>query len=232
MSYKQFLRKVIDYLNGYNNWEKGTWRGSEYEHIVEITGSSRLEIVREIMLNDGLEEKELDLFTKPHSNASHLNSSQVLCYEFFRPMMTVVNPKSNCGQATEKLVKFIKETMGVIITENAACQFEYEDITTKNDFKRIVSGRGRGENSSFDFHIQDKEANVEIYFEIKYTEQSFGGWRKSKDKSDVAIANHCAYIEKGYKRMLKENPYFKQVCKDSIASIREVDFSDSRQVFN
>ena len=230
MTYEQFSKKVIKHLNRYNRWEKGTWRSIEYDHIVEIPGKSQLEIIKEIMRNDGLTEQELDLLTKPHRDAHHLNSSQVLCYEFFRPMMTVGSPGAKCGQANKQLVSFVKEALGVIITENAVCQFEYEDKTTQNDFKQYVQGKGNGEKSSFDFHIQDE--NVEIYFEIKYTERSFGGWRKTKRISDEEIANHCVYIQKGYKPMLEKNLYFKQECKDYVASIKEADFSDSKQLFN
>lgn len=230
MTYEQFSQKVIKHLGRYNRWEKGTWRGVEYDHIVEIPGKSKLDTIREIMRNDGLTEQELDLFTKPHRDAHHLNSSQVLCYEFFRPMMTVGNPGVKCGQANKQLVNFVKEALGVIITENAVCQFEYEDKRTQKNFKQFVQGKGNGEKSSFDFHIQD--GNMEIYFEIKYTERSFGGWRKAKRTSDEETANHCVYIQKGYKPMLERNLYFKLECKENIALIKEADFSDSKQLFN
>lgn len=230
MTYEQFSQKVIKHLGRYNRWEKGTWRGVEYDHIVEIPGKSKLDTIREIMRNDGLTEQELDLFTKPHRDAHHLNSSQVLCYEFFRPMMTVGNPGVKCGQANKRLVDFVKEALGVIITENAVCQFEYEDKTTQKNFKQFVQGKGNGEKSSFDFHIQD--GNMEIYFEIKFTEPSFGGWTKNKKTSDKAIENHCAYIQEGYKPMLEKSLYFKKECKNDIEAIKKAEFSDPHQLFN
>ena len=229
MTYKQFSEKVIKHLNRYNRWEKGTWRGIEKDHIVDIPGKSRLDIIREIMRNDGLTEQGLDLFTKPHSDAHHLNSSQVLCYEFFRPMISRVDKKKRWGYAGVKMVRFVRKTLGVDISEGAKCCFEYEDPEMRDKFKEIVKN-GRGEKSQYDFYVEDKE--IKIYFEIKFTEPSFGGWTKNKKTSDKAIENHCAYIQEGYKPMLEKSLYFKKECKNDIEAIKKAEFSDPHQLFN
>ena len=169
------------------------------------------------------------LIGKPHTLARHLNSSQVMCYNFFRPMISDVDTKSRWRNVSGALVKFVKETLGVSITEKAVCQFEYEDSKTKKTFKKYAKYKGRGENSQFDFFVQDGE--TKIFFEIKFTESSFGAWSTSKI-SEHGIINHCAYVEKGYKGMVERSPFLTQECKDTILSFNEEKFADRRNPFN
>jgi hypothetical protein len=86
-----------------------------------------------------------------HRFAHHLNSSQVLCYNFFRPLIT------NDGNPQNKLIELLN-SWGIIITNDAKCSFEYND--------------NKGDSTQFDFHIKCGE--IEIFFEIKYTEYGFG----------------------------------------------------------
>ena len=169
------------------------------------------------------------LIGKPHTLARHLNSSQVMCYNFFRPMISDDGSKSRWRHANSALVKFVKETLGVSITEKADCQFEYEDSETKKTFKKYAKYKGRGENSQFDFFVRDGE--TKIYFEIKFTESSFGAWSTS-NISEHGIINHCAYVEKGYKGMVEKSPFLTQECKDTILSFSEEEFANRKNPFN
>ena len=175
------------------------------------------------------EEDFEQLIGKPHTLARHLNSSQVMCYNFFRPMMTVTEPKSRWGYANQELVKFIQESIGIALSEKAKCQFEYEDYVTKKEFKKVAIYKGKGENSQFDFFIHD--GATKIYFEIKYTESSFGSW-SGRQISEHSIINHCAYVERGYKELVLKSPFLTQECKDTIRSFKEVEFANPRNPFN
>lgn len=109
---------------------------------------------------------------KWHSQAHHLNSSQVMCYNLFRPMM------DEKGSILEEGCDFIKEILGISITYGKAKgDFEYEDCTTGWEMDAKVKG------SNFDFHV--KSGETEIFFEVKYTEKDFGkATHHSQEKYD------------------------------------------------
>ena len=85
--------------------------------------------------------------------AHHLNSSQVVCYEFFRPMIS----------AGKQVLTRMRECLSKIGIppekfENGHAEFEWVPCPE--------------ENTNFDFYAQSN--NAKAYFEIKYTEQGFG----------------------------------------------------------
>lgn len=223
--YDLFYEQVKKHLAGFNSW--GAWRnkGKTYPYIANIEGKNKQAIIREIIKSDKV---PTDLYRHPHKDAHHLNSSQVVCYEFFRPMMRINPSNPEIGLADKKLIRFVKDIIGINISENSVCQFEYEDKETKALFKSYTQN-GIGERSQFDFFIKDGE--TEIYFEIKYTEQSFGPWSPSK-KTEDQIKNHCLYVEKGYIPMLINSPYFTQECKDTLLSFQKDDFASLQNPFN
>lgn len=231
MSYESFKEIVTDNLALYNKWGAGKFKkyDKKYPYIANIEGKQQKDVVFDIIKSTD-EEVEVDLFQKPHQFAHHLNSSQVMCYCFFRPMIEKDSQHPNYGLAKEKLVEFIQKMIGVNISKGAKCQFEYEDSETMKSFKEIVKNKGKGEKSQFDFYIQDGE--IEIYFEIKYTEPSFGKWPNKKNNTKQSINNHCTYVEKGYKEMLKRSPFFTQDCKDFITAMSEDAFSKPNNPFN
>lgn len=125
----------------------------EYKHIIKCVdrvSAAELNIISGV---------DLDIFRKQivrqgqlHRFAHHLNSSQLLCYNYFRPMMT-----TECHPNAE-LIQWVIDNIGVQLSANASCCFEYiED---------------KEENTNFDFYIKD--GNIEIFFEVKYTEYGFG----------------------------------------------------------
>lgn len=224
----EYLRKedetrVFGFTQRHNNGEP-----ARHGYIIDLReGDTDAEVISKFNVLFGKDDFER-LIGKPHKYARHLNSSQVLCYNFFRPMMTIAD-KSRWGYANEIMVKFVKESIGISISEKARCQFEHEDAETKKAFKEVAIYKGKGENSQFDFFINDGE--IRIYFEIKYTESSFGSW-SNHDISEHSIMNHCAYVERGYKGLLDRSPFFTQECKDIIRSFKEDEFVNPGNPFN
>ena len=146
MSYNSFKENVCEHLAKYNSWGNGTFRGKTYSHIANIEGKYKDDVVLEIIKSDGV--TKTDMFCKPHQYAHHLNSSQVVCYEFFRPM---IDNKDDMLKAVEM--------MGIpsnaFINFNAEFEKEFDD----------------GEGTNFDFFLSAKN---NLYVEVKYTEQGFG----------------------------------------------------------
>ena len=102
---------------------------------------------------DFLIEKEL------HRYAHHLNSSQLMCYNFFRPYIEVEGDKLRPNNA---LIDLLRKYIAINQYDDALCQFEY--VQQDCEYK--------GENTNFDFYL--KSGDTEVFFEIKYTETEFG----------------------------------------------------------
>lgn len=153
--------------------------GKHYGHILDIDeDKARAAFIEKYNLLPGL---RFDGFISPekvHKYAHHLNSSQVLCYNFFRPML------NDDHTPKQELIALLKE-QGVSISPKARCDFEYDDYT---EFKK--------EGTEFDFHIADEDTGTEVFFEIKYTEEGFGG---AKDDN-----HHEEKFDSIYSKMLKK----------------------------
>lgn len=147
-------------------------------------------------------ENFVKLVGKPHKQSYHLNSSQVMCYNFFRHLTGNVF-QDDIGyycKPTELFVSFLKDTLQIDADINSGkCRFEYID-TPRYDFKVIAKG-GKGESTNFDFYFEDNSHR--IYFEIKYTEPGFGKWPASTP-SEGEIKNHKSYFETGYRNMIMD----------------------------
>ena len=154
-SYEQFKKKVLAHLSESNPqpWGIFAGNGKPYSHIVNIPkGSSQEDIIKQILIKDKVNP---DMFTSPHRYAHHLNSSQVVCYEFFRNLITEQK------RVSAELVKCLKQ-MGIPGDLFADGFAKFEWIPYKE------------ENTNFDFYIHATNPSQKIYFEIKYTEQGFG----------------------------------------------------------
>ena len=150
-----------------------------HDHILKIEdGQTKCEVVKKYNVLEGI---DCDLLENPHTYAHHLDSSQILCYNFFRPLIT------NDGKATAELVSLLGK-YGIAITNNATCQFEK---------KYSIEDR-----TQFDFYIKDGE--VEVFFEIKYTENCFG----EASSSDAAKRQYKKWYEVQFtqQQCLKEVP--------------------------
>lgn len=166
-SYDSFKEAVIGNLAKYNPGKPGYYPRFKkyYDHIVEIPAKASKRqkeiIVKEIIQGDCVNP---DLYTSPHMYAHHLNSSQVVCYEFFRPLIAA--EKELLPRMKECLLK-----MGIPQDKFEKGHAEFEWVPYPE------------ENTNFDFYAQSD--NARAYFEIKYTEQGFGQCdndKKHKDK--------------------------------------------------
>jgi len=150
----------------------GYFRGREYDHILANGKEDS-----DKNLSDGL---KFDLLLKEdlHMYTHHLNSSQILCYNYFRPMI-------NSDRTPKKELQDLMKSLGVAISNRATCHFEYK---CKDD------------GTSFDFHIQD--GKIEVFVEVKYTEDSFGT-AKADDKTRSGIT-HKEKFQTIYRPMLQK----------------------------
>ena len=123
----------------------------------------------------------------------HLNSSQVLCFNFFRPMV------KEDYTLEQKLIELLKE-QGIAISENAKCCFEYDGYT---DYKE--------EGTEFDFYISDEE--IQVFFEIKYTENGFGGATKDDSHKEKFINTYCNML-KDCQCLKNQKVTFEEFCKN------------------
>lgn len=174
-TYKDFKDSVIKHLGKDNPKPWGIYQGNgrRYSHIVNIPeGNTQEEIIRQILRNDGV---KYDHFASPHRYAHHLNSSQVVCYEFFRNLIT------DEKRATDTLVKCLIE-MGIPGDQFIDSHAVYEWVPYKE------------ENTNFDFFLQGTESK-KIYFEIKYTEQGFGTCRNDEDHKNKFDAIYKEMID-------------------------------------
>lgn len=121
------------------------------DHILKIEdGQTQLEVVKKHNVLEGI---DCDLLTtKLHSDAHHLNSSQILCYNFFRPLIDSAN---GSPKLVEKLQNF-----GVDIATISECEFEYKDEIDGTEFDFYAKGKN------------SKGADINVFIEVKYTEVS------------------------------------------------------------
>lgn len=124
----------------------GVWtNGNTYDHILKIgKGNNQFDVIKRYNLLKGVEP---DMFSDPHRFAHHLTSSQVMCYNFFRPLI------GEDRKPSDDLVTILAEN-GIVLTEGYdTCAFE---TANKQD------------NTSYDMTIGP------VTFEIKFTENGFG----------------------------------------------------------
>lgn len=107
---------------------------------------------------------------KPHIYFNHLNSSQAMCINFFYPLI-----KNN----------LLNHVLSKI---NINEPIDYSEVKFEKDSNIEKTGR----KTNFDFYIKTKN-NTNIYFEIKYTESSFGSAKKDEEHTRKF---HADYLPK------------------------------------
>ena len=157
MKYKEFKKIVID--NMPENPIPGLWqgKGAPRKHILGKPSSpkERADLINKYSLLPNVPLVDSDTIHLHHC-AHHLNSSQIMCYNFFRPMIegfdgTMYHPKDD-------LIKlFGIEVDEELEHKNAVCNFEYIDKSK--------------DNTNFDFYFKSNQ--IEVFCEIKYTEERF-----------------------------------------------------------
>jgi hypothetical protein len=149
MTYNSFNKKVKDHLSEpeFNLWGPGTFNGiTNIKHIANLNGRDKTEVVMEILAQDGV---KTDMFRKPHRYAHHLNSSQVVCYEFFRPL---IDDNGKMAKAL-RLMNLPDESL----------------LGSKAEFEKVLKD---GDGTNYDFYLSYN--GYDVFFEIKYTESGFG----------------------------------------------------------
>ena len=186
------------------------------DHILKIEdGQTQLEVVKKYNVLEGV---DCDLLTtKLHSDAHHLNSSQILCYNFFRPLIDSAN---GSPKLVEKLQNF-----GVDIATISECKFEYKD--------------GKGDGTEFDFYIKGKNskgADTKVFIEVKYTEASL---RCSEAFSPKTQARYERKYNDVYTKMfaaqrcLKEKPSYNEfyTCYQCFRNVLRVENENTYSIF-
>jgi hypothetical protein len=116
-----------------------------------------------------------------HTDFHHLNSSQAMCINFFYPLIK------------ENKLDLLLRILGVLGEVDYGC-FEKQSELEVNADRR----------TNFDFYIKLKSGD-QVYFEIKYTEKSFGKAKKDKE--------HKNKFNDVYKPLLDSNKAINEQCK-------------------
>ena len=169
LSQKAYSNLVIDHMADYKslnfpNLPKGIYRGGAYNHILPATKEQQYNTVWQYNTIESV--RGLKMLLRPevlHMFAHHLNSSQMMCYNFFRPYL------NDRGIPNENLFSLLN-TVGINIPydNNAAAKFEYEQAGDEWSGEKTNGSKG----TNFDFYL--KAGCTEVFFEIKYTEKEFG----------------------------------------------------------
>ena len=202
--YRAKMEQLLPVAVG-KNWQDGVWKYTQKDkstnskeskevfksHILPLKNNENTSKNRANAINSLLGINCVRLLRGKlgdlHQYAHHLNSSQLLCMEFFSNLI------DENLRANNSLVLFMKKVFGIEIHEGAECQFEYTERRKPYMFK--LAGKYEYEGTSFDFHIKD--GDVEVYFEIKFTENGFG-----KAKNDE---RHLEKVTQ-YKKLLSVHP--------------------------
>jgi hypothetical protein len=201
MKKKQFDEEVRGHLSKYNKGKDGWYRNKGgYKHILYLPEECKtdkelfIKKQKEVVFNFGLitPAKINPFFLDGHLHplAHHLTSSQIMCYNFFRPL---INKK---GIPTPKLIELFKFICPDLEwDESSIARFEYQE---------------EGEGTNFDFILHTN--SIKIYCEIKYTEKDFTKQCKTKTKNHFkkqysGMIAECSHL---WKEKVKEDDFMKQ----------------------
>lgn len=209
MSYKTFKENVLCRLGKYKYEElkikeNGIFRykkeNKPYLHILPINkGKSKTDVVKEYNVLSCLKDEEFLINENDlHRYAHHLNSSQLMCYNFFRPYIEVEGDKLRPNNA---LIDLLRKYIAINQYDDAICQFEY--VQQDSEYN--------GEGTNFDFYL--KSGETEVFFEIKFTEAGFGKCdcdEKHKNKFGTIYKT----LIKGCPAIKKPITYGKEFCRN------------------
>lgn len=203
-SHNTFGESVKDFLGeNYNKIGDGLWKGKRYKHILSLDNTKKGDKVALILNHNVLPAARNEPFLiekNLHMCAHHLNSSQIMCYNFFRPFV------KGYKESAESLIELLQQKLKITIDnpKNASCKFEYEQ--KKEDWKWEYNNKQENEGTSFDFYITSD--CKEIFFEIKYTENGFGTCKNDK--------KHKCKFDKLYKRKIESSHVIKEEKKKEL----------------
>lgn len=173
MNNTELKSKIFNHLSDYKaNILKiagnGEYRGKRYSHILP----------KEQLESNFLKGVNIPSDIHLHMYAHHLNSSQVMCINFFQPL--------TCKEKGKELLLAILAKAGAI---NLPTKAEIEEVT----FEKVFCAE---ENTNFDFYVK-LVTGEQVFIEIKYTEDGFGKIHPDKnnptkyqDKWENVYKNH------------------------------------------
>jgi hypothetical protein len=104
-----------------------------------------------------------------------------MCYNFFRPLIDNYDGKIKMYRPKDSLLKLIEKILNhKIDSHSAECNFEYID--------------DKKEKTNFDFYF--RQGDVEVFFEIKYTEEEFSRKSSAKNPHEQYESIYKPMIEK------------------------------------
>ena len=193
MKYDKFRSIVLEKIvHEFDNPEPGLFRGhGPYDHIISNPNSTdRERIVNEYLLLPDVPKIQGEI--KLHPDAHHMNSSQIMCYNFFRPLLSEYDKNEKEYKPSDALVDLVGKIIDTPLeNKNSSCKFEYIQPNT--------------DTTNFDFYL--KCSDVEVFFEIKYTEKEFA-------KKKITPESELQY-EKVYKPMISKAEH---IFKDKVIS--------------
>ncbi len=180
MKYSVFYKNILDHLSEFKTKNfpeipNGTFRGNTYSHIFDET-------YRDANLLCSNSKPDI----KYHDCSHHLNSSQIMCINFFSPFI------SNEPIFLDLLNQYIDLPKDCSITK---AEFEYTPFGTNN--------------TNFDFYIE-LSTGERSYLEIKYTEPNFG--KTSYDKNNPN--KYEDKWKNFYARQLEKSLYLKNISQE------------------
>ena len=193
MKYDKFISTVLEKIvHEFENPDPGLHRGiGPYDHIISNPNSTdRERIVNEYLLLPDVPKIQGEI--KLHPDAHHMNSSQIMCYNFFRPLLSEYDKNEKEYKPSDALVDLVGKIIDTPLeNKNSSCKFEYIQPNT--------------DTTNFDFYL--KCGDVEVFFEIKYTEKEFA-------KKKITPESELQY-EKVYKPMISKAEH---IFKDKVIS--------------
>lgn len=181
-SYDKFKKAVFDHLTNYKLEtlqikECGTYDGMQYGHILP-----RAEFESNFLKSDNI-----NAVSKYHSLSHHLNSSQVMCINFFYPITK-----------DPELQKYLLE----IIVNNTAFKLSTDSNFVRMDFEFIPHD---GEKTTVDFYAE-LSTGERLFLECKYTEQGF-----TNVESEYRNGKRKPNWENVYKPIIIKSRYIKDM---------------------
>ena len=183
---KVFRAHVLEHLGKYktsklNISNPGYYREKIYPHILPKGHESQNILAP---YSGHLKTSQYLANIKLHTNFLHLNSSQAMCINFFYPLIL------------SKKLELITSILGIEgNVDYDSVKFEKESIVEQNSERK----------TNFDFYLKTYKG-IQIFFEIKYTEDGFG--KATNDKG------HLDKYNRTYKDALDKSVWIEKPFKD------------------
>jgi len=185
---KVFRAHVLAHLGKYkksklNISDPGYYRGKIYPHILPKGHESQNILAP---YSGHLKTSQYLANIKLHTNFLHLNSSQAMCINFFYPLIL------------SKKLELITSILGIEgNVDYDSVKFEKESIVEQSNERK----------TNFDFYLKT-DKGIQIFFEIKYTEDGFG--KATNDKG------HIDKYTRTYKNALDKSVWIEKTFKDMV----------------